>query len=105
MHPDEKSFFNQKENPEKVEIPIAITEKPVDIYALSFEERMELKMKEEEERERKTEEENKKIFSRLMAYNKEDMVYFYLGCLFSLGNGIIFPLFATFLANMISILA
>lgn len=40
-----------------------------------------------------------------MAYNKEDIFWFYLGCLFAAGSGIIFPIFATFLGDMISILA
>jgi hypothetical protein len=39
--------------------------------------------------------------SRLYAYDNPQKKYFYIACVFSLINGIFFPLSALFMANMI----
>lgn len=40
-----------------------------------------------------------------MTYNKGSMGMFYLGCIFALANGTVFPIFAMFLSDMIKTLS
>lgn len=72
-------------------------------------EQVELNVIDEKEKKKKEEEEKKKrndmIFKRLFGYNKDEIIFFYLGILVAMGNGCTFPIFSLFLAEMISVLS